>query len=105
MLYRIEYMKKNIGIYEALKRSISFKEWQELLMSDNINWLPKPPEYKGNYKSLFTEKGYEIFNQKTLPIIEKILNKEKISVIKYEESIDSKYVYFDEYQCVIDLKL
>ena len=72
-LYRITYNNK--GIYNELKRIVGPKIWLKLLSLKEFNWLPKPPTYSAQNKSYFTKKGYEIFKQKTLPIMYKYLDK------------------------------
>lgn len=67
--YRVTYNKE--GIYNALRKSISFEEWKKILQNEHVSWLPKPPSYSTLNVSYFTEKGYERFNEKVLPIISK----------------------------------
>jgi len=104
VLYRAEYLDNGHGIYELLKGMLSTDKWKELLNNENINWLPKPLMYKGTYKSFFTEKGYNLFREKSLPIIEKYLNKDRIVILNFDDCKADECVYMDEYQCVIDLK-
>ena len=95
--YRITY--EGNGIYDALKNKINDIEiWKTILSSNNINWLPKPPSYSFNNKSYFTELGYNTFNEKTLPIIIKYLDKEKIKIETYNNA--NNIVYSDIYQVV-----
>jgi hypothetical protein len=100
LLYRVTYNGE--GIYNALKKKIGLDTWNKLLLSNNINWLPKPPTYCSNNKSYFTKEGYEKFISKSLPLICEYLDKDKIIV---EESyIDDTILYQDEYQVVITKK-
>jgi hypothetical protein len=97
LFYRVTY--NNEGIYNALKKSVSLDVWKQLLLSDNINWLPKPPTYCANNKSYFTKLGYEKFKKEALPLICKYLDKNKI---KFEESyIEDTIIYKDKYQVII----
>ncbi len=98
--YRITYNEE--GIYNALKNIVGDYTWKELLNDKQINWLPKPPEYTSKNKSYFTKKGYELFEQKTLPILLKYLDKENIEINTYNE-IGNKTLYTDEYQMVIEI--
>ncbi len=75
--------------------------WKELLNNKQINWLPKPPEYSSKAISYFTKNGYKLFEQKTLPIILKYLDKENIEINTYNE-VGNKTLYIDEYQMVIE---
>lgn len=97
LFYRLTYDGE--GIYNALKSIISLEAWKELLSSNRFSWLPKPPEYKGNYKSYFTKRGYEEFNKKVLPIISEYLDKNKIYLEKTSKL--SSVVYEDEFQVII----
>ena len=96
--YRITYNGE--GIYNALKKNISLDEWKNLLKSEKINWLPKPPNYAQNNKSYFTQKGYEQFFSLVFKIIIKYLDKEKIKV----EQVDNleSIIYEDEFQIVVN---
>lgn len=98
--YRITYNGE--GIYNALKNIVGIDKWKDLLNNKQINWLPKPPEYSSKNKSYFTKKGYELFEQKTLPILLKYLDKENIEINTYNE-IGNKTLYTDEYQIVIEI--
>ncbi len=69
--YRITYNGE--GIYNALKNIVGLDTWKDLLNNKQLNWLPKPPEYSSKNISYFTKKGYELFEQKTLPILLKYL--------------------------------
>lgn len=96
--YRITYNGE--GIYNALKNSVKLNEWKEILSNNDICWLPKPPTYSSKCTSYFTEKGYEEFLNRTLPIISNYLKKENIKVEKFDKTFDST-VYSDEYQVVV----
>ncbi len=97
--YRITYNGEEI--YNALKKVVGMDVWKELLNNEQINWLPKPPDYSFNNMSYFTKKGYEVFEQKTLPIILKYLDKEDIEINTYNE-ICNNILYFDDYQIVVE---
>lgn len=97
--YRITYNGE--GIYNALKNRIDSNVWQKILLSENINWLPKPPKYSSNNTSYFTEKGYLVFSNKTMPTIYKYLKKENIKIEMFDEISDS-ILYSDEYQIVVN---
>lgn len=106
--YRITCNK--IGIYEYLKRDLVCnkleKEWKEFINSEKVNWLKKPPVYNDElkkYYSYFTEKGYEMFNVKTLPLITKWIDLNLI-VVEIVEIDKEKIVYSDEYQIVVENK-
>ena len=64
--------------------------------------LEPPPEYSSKNKSYFTKKGYELFEQKTLPILLKYLDKENIEIYTYNK-IGNKTLYTDEYQMMIEI--
>ena len=90
--YRVTYNNK--GIYNELKKMVGKDVWLELLNKQEFTWLPKPPSYASNNRSYFTEKGYEYFRDKTLPIINKYLDKDLIKIKVYME--------VNEYQVVVD---
>lgn len=96
IFYRVTY--ENKGIYNELKNMVDINTWKELLESNEINWLPKPPSYAENNKSYFTEKGYKKFTKNVLPIIENYLSKDKIKISSYQ-SLEN-IIYEDEYQVV-----
>ena len=100
-VYRVSY--NGIGIYEALHKKLmeenKYDEWKSFLNSSDVNWLPKPPEYPKYYRSYFTEKGFNKFKSKTLPIMTKYLDKNEIKIEKSKYSGDIKYL--DDYQIVI----
>ena len=96
--YRVTYNKK--GIYNELKIRVGKDIWQELLGKEEFTWLPKPPSYASNNKSYFTEKGYEYFKNRTLPIMNKYLDKDKIDIKVYKEV--NNIIYKDDYQVVIN---
>ena len=95
----IEY--EGTGIYQALKRALSMKEWRSILESEDISWLPKPPEYNGRCKSYFTMKGYKEFKEKVLPICKRFLDISKIKETYVETLDDSAIIYSDEFQVVV----
>lgn len=79
-LYRVTY--NGIGVYEALRLTISKDAWNDFLNNDKVSWLLTPPfEYRKGYRSFFTEAGYEKFKEETLPLISEYLDE---SVIKVE---------------------
>ena len=96
--YRITYNGE--GIYNALKKCIALEKWQELLKSEKINWLPKPPSYAESNKSYFTEKGYDKFKELVLPIVYEHLDNKNIQIEKVENI--SNVIYEDEFQVVIN---
>lgn len=99
--YRFAY--NNEGIYEALKRKVGLNTWKSLLSNPAINWLPKPASYFTGYASYFTQKGYDIFTEKTLPIMEKYLSKNNIKLEVFNEKDIGYICYSDEYQvCTTD---
>ena len=96
--YRITYNGE--GIYNALKKRISLEQWQELLKSEKIKWLPKPPRYAESKKSYFTKKGYDKFKELVLPIIYEYLDNKNVQIEKVENI--SNVIYEDEFQVVIN---
>ena len=104
--YRITCNQK--GIYEYLKKDLLCnkleKEWKEFINSEKVNWLKKPPVYSDRlkkYNSYFTKKGYEMFNDKTLPLITKWIDKNLI-VVETVKIDKEKIIYSDEYQIVVE---
>ena len=92
------------GVYQALKKSMSLAEWKTLLQSEDIGWLPKPPDYNGHYKSYFTMKGYKEFMQKVMPLVKQHLDESRLHE-EYATDIDEKrIVYSDEFQVVVEKK-
>lgn len=78
-LYRVTY--SGIGVYEALRLTISKDAWDNFLDNGKVSWLLIPPfEYKKGYRSFFTEEGYEKFKEETLPLISEYLDKNAIKV-------------------------
>ena len=98
--YRITYNGE--GIYNALKNIVGMDAWKDLLSNKQISWLPKPPEYSSKNISYFTKKGYKVFEQKTLPMILKYLDKENIKINACNE-LNNNILYTDEYQIVIEI--
>ena len=97
----IEY--EGTGIYQALKKAVGW-DWKDILKNEDINWLPQPPQYNGNFKSLFTMKGYKEFRSKVIPIVERYLDINRL-IEKYSPWINDKsIVYSDEFQIVINRK-
>ena len=94
--YRVTY--KGIGIYEAFKQLVPERVWIRFLKSEYATWLPKPPGYTDGYQSYFTSLGYLKFKQNTLPFMTKYLDKNKITVNKYQDV--GKVIYRDLYQVV-----
>lgn len=97
--YRVTY--DGIGIYEALRNNVTRDEWINILKSDRITWLPKPPNYEFNNRSYFTKTGYDTFVKKALPLIKKYLNPKKIKVEQC--IIVGDIVYEDKYQIVVNV--
>lgn len=103
-VYRVTYGDGDIGIYEQLKNAMwksigSSKAWVDFVCSDAAKWLPKPPEYKDSYRSYFTKDGYDMYMQKTYPVMVKYLDKKKIKIDSYTIDTDN-IVYKDRYQIV-----
>lgn len=98
-VYRITY--KGIGIYEAIRKILSETEWIEFLSNPDTKWLPKPPDYRGNYISYFTEDGFNLFKKKTLPLIAKYIDSKFIENTTTKIDI-SDAVYSDQYQIIIN---
>lgn len=72
-LYRVTY--GGVGVYEALRATISKDAWDRFLDDDKVSWLLTPPfEYKKGYRSFFTEEGYSRFQVETLPLIGEYLD-------------------------------
>lgn len=99
----------NIGIYEYFKKYLwnnipNAKEiWNEFINSENNKWLKKPTIYKDNskeYNSYFNIEGYNMFLEKTLPMITKWIDKNSIKIDKIEIE-KNEIIYEDEYQIVI----
>lgn len=95
----VEY--EGVGVYEALKRSMSLEEWKCVLQSEDISWLPKPPGYDYRCKSYFTMKGYKQFQQKVMPMMKNHLDESKIIEQYVEELEENRIVYSDEFQVII----
>ena len=93
-----------IGVYEALKNSMSESEWRQFKRSDAATWLPIPSiPYKQEYLSYFTERGFDKFVKLTEPYIVRHLDKNKLEIKKYNISSASRHiVYSDKYQIVTD---
>lgn len=100
-----------IGIYECLKRYLfnNFNNgnefWTNFVNSEDVKWLKKPTIYDNSekeYYSFFNLAGYELFLEKTLPLITKWIDKDtiKIDKVKIEED---KIAYQDQYQIVVEI--
>jgi len=96
--YRITYNGE--GIYNALKNSVDLETWKKILSNQDICWLPKPPSYASNNISYFTEKGYEAFSNKAMPIISNYLKRENIKINEFDK-LSNSIIYSDEYQIVV----
>lgn len=94
MYYRVT--SNNIGVYQTFKKMANQKEWHEILNSSK--WLPKPPKYKIEYKSYFTERGFKKFMLTVFPIVKKLIDDIQI---KQFENISGEIIYADKYQLVI----
>ncbi len=80
-LYRVTYGDRKIGVYEALRLTISKEAWDNFLDDDRVSWLLVPPfEYKKGYRSFFTAEGYDRFKEETLPLISEYLDESAIKV-------------------------
>jgi hypothetical protein len=92
----------DVGIYEAFKKHVGKKDWEEFKNSDAAKWLPVPDiEYEPGYISLFTELGSNMFNQTAGIVFDYRLDTKKIrSVIYFEDEIKDLIVYRDKYQVV-----
>lgn len=102
---------ENIGIYEYFKNYLwsnvqdPKKIWSDFICSNQTSWLKNPNVYidkNKKYNSFFTKEGYELFKEKTLPLIVKWLD---IGLIKTDIVCikDSRIIYHDENQVVIEL--
>lgn len=85
---------EGIGIYEYLKKylwnniSNPSEVWDNFIKSNKINWLNKPTIYTDEakeYHSYFNGKGYEIFLEKTLPLITEWIDRNFIKIEKSRE--------------------
>lgn len=98
-LYRITY--NGIGVYEALRLTISKEDWDNFLNDDKVSWLLVPPfEYKEGYQSFFTADGYERFKTETLPLIsqyldEKTIKTETIEIVE-QHSEENNFITLSE---------
>lgn len=95
----IEY--EGTGVYQALKKSMPLKEWKKLLADEDINWLPKPPDYSYECKSYFTIEGYREFKKRVLPIVKQHLDEKKLSEEYVAKLPKDDIVYSDEFQVVV----
>ncbi len=102
---------EDIGIYEYLKKYLwnnicnPNKVWNNFIKSNKVNWLNKPTIYADEtkeYRSYFNSNGYEIFLERTLPLITKWIDKNFIKTEKIQID-ESKIIYQDEYQIVIEM--
>ena len=102
--YRVTYDRSDTGIYEALKNNMTEDEWMEFKHSPAATWLPLPSvTYKKEYKSYFTQLGYNEFVKKVRPYIVKHLDVRRMRVYKYAGK-KFTIVYADKYQIVTDGK-
>lgn len=88
-----------IGIYEAMRRQISSKDWKKLLKSDNFTWLPKLKEYPPECRSYFTKDGMDKFNDLVYPIAAGIVG-DNIKIEKFTADDISYIIYKDQYQII-----
>lgn len=107
--YRISCM--GIGIYEYLKNYLisnytNGKElWLSFINSSEVNWLDKPNIYEDNnhnYCSYFNEEGFQMFKEKTLPLINKWIDNSNINIEKVSLDLSS-IIYSDCYQVVLNI--
>ena len=96
--YRVTYNGE--GIYNALKNNIPLNVWMDLLKSDAMRWLPKPPKYNESSRSYFTKEGFKMFMRKTYPVMRKYLNLEFVNI--EEVRLPNKMMYSDKYQVVTE---
>lgn len=98
-LYRVTC--DGVGIYEAFKKAVNCKTWCEFKQSEEVTWLPVPPNYtdRKDLKSYFKETGLEKFKDTALKKIAEVVKKE-ISIEAVTIAND-KIVYEDEYQVVV----
>lgn len=96
--YRVTYNGE--GIYNALKNNIPLNVWMDLLKSDAMRWLPKPPKYNESSRSYFTKEGFKMFMRKTYPVMRKYLNPEFVNI--EEVRLPDKMMYSDKYQVVTE---
>lgn len=92
MYYRIT--SKGTGVYQAFKEKVGQRKWQEVLKVSK--WLPNPPNYKNNYRSYFTEEGFEKFKTTVFPVMMNYIS----ITIKQFDYIPGITVYEDRYQIV-----
>lgn len=101
--YRYTY--EGIGIYEALKRVMTYKEWSAAKTDGTFNWLPVPNVYALNseckYESYFTIEGNKLFEDNVIPIIGRHLDSNKVKM-QICDSLSDDVVYEDKYQIVVE---
>jgi hypothetical protein len=83
-----------------LKKAAGAK-WKDMLTDKCLSWLPKPKEYSSSYKSYFTMKGYYMFREKTLPLMKRYLDEDKIKDVYVKDLSNYEDVYSDEFQIVV----
>ena len=85
---------EGIGIYEYLKKylwnniSNPSEVWDNFIKSNKTNWLNNPTIYADEskeYRSYFNVNGYEIFLEKTLPLITEWIDRNFIKIEKSRE--------------------
>lgn len=96
--YRITY--EDDGIYNALRNNVSMDEWKKLLASKCMTWLPRPKHYSKFNRSYFTQYGFDVFMHKTMPVILKYLNSDKIQIHTYNKI--ERIIYEDLYQVITE---
>ena len=96
--YRITY--EGEGIYNALRNIISMSEWRKLLSLECMTWLPKPNYYSKTNRSYFTQKGFDMFICKTLPLMLKYMDSDKVQIQTYETI--NEIMYEDLYQVITE---
>lgn len=91
------------GIYDALRQNVTADEWKQMKTSDAFTWLPVPDVYAkdADHTSFFTDKGNRWFLKRTMPLMHKHLDKDKIKLDKITIKNSDDIVYSDKYQTVI----
>lgn len=97
-IYR--YTSNGIGIYEALKNKLGKTEWEKLLKSGELSWLPKPPnKYSKSNRSYFTKLGKEEFEKRNLDLFKNNLDDISLEIIDIN---NNNIVYKDKYQIITE---
>ena len=98
-IWRVTY--DGVGVYEAYRASVNDADWLAFKKTSAATWLPVPPKYRCNHRSYFTDDGFGMFNQLTLPELLKVLDGSKISVRSFSIPKNTRFIYRDKYQVVL----